>query len=121
MQITVTNGDGAVYALDVSEDLQIMDLKALLEMETGIVTNQMILIFNMAPLTSDIATLKDCNIQEGDVLVVTKIDGNETPRQPSHQPAAAGVLPNIDWGAVRIPSMSGTQPRKIILSVHSQL
>ena len=111
MQITVTASDGRLYPLDISEDLQVMDLKALLEMETGITTDQMILIFNMTPLDNDEATLRDCNIQEGDVLVVTKVDESDVhvdqrPHRPIQSGSQSDILPTIDWGAVHVP-MSG--------------
>ena len=131
MQITVTASNGGVYPLDVSEDLQIMDLKALLEMETGIITEQMLLIFKMASLNDDQATLKECNIQEGDILVVTKVDEGDVDQRP-HQPVVAqsgvapaapgtihaSTLPTIDWAAVNIPTTSGTI---IIIEVYTYI
>ena len=44
MQITVTTEDGKVFPLDISNELTLQDLQALLELETGIAQHELLLV-----------------------------------------------------------------------------
>lgn len=76
MQILVTTGDGGAIQLDVSDELPVMDLKALLEVDTGISPSQMILIHNMAPLLEEGKGLSECGVNDGDIIMVTRGDSS---------------------------------------------
>ena len=122
MHITITTPEGGVYPLDVSEELPVSDLKALLEAEVGIPVKDMMVVYNMAPLTQDKETLKSCGIQNEDILVVFKSQASTHTRSthtpvPVTQPGtqtqsssqtfstALGIgLPNIDWSSVQLPT-----------------
>ena len=102
MKITVTQEEGGVYPLDVSEELTLQDLKALLEMETGIEASEMLLIHNMAPMTEEFKMLADYDVQEGDIIMVTQHTGAvslsnpPTPGSPSDYSLPSGNQPQAD-------------------------
>ena len=127
MQITVTTQEGGLYPLHVSDELLLSDLKVLLYAEVGVAVQEMLLIHNMRPLKRDDMMLKECGIQNEDILLLVNVNAGEglerSPVSPPvhHQPQAqpdqltqpgqltqpAGgmqpALPNIDWGAVQVP------------------
>jgi DNA damage-inducible protein 1 len=70
MQITVTTADGDVYPLDISEDLPLEGLKALLSMEMEMDPKEMVLFHNMAPLSRDKDSLTSLGVRNGDMLMV---------------------------------------------------
>lgn len=126
MQITVTTDDGGIFPLDVSGDLTVRDLKALLEVEAGMSASQMLLIHNMAPMLDEQKALETYGVQEGDIIIISPYTGPVTtsnptplpqpsiePRQhnPQAQSSASGssALPPINWGSVPLPGGSHTQ------------
>ena len=82
MQITVTLQEGGLYSLDVSGELALRDLKALLEVETGLEGSEMLLIHNMAPMTDDLKMLEEYDVQDGDIIVVSQHSGTVTLSNP---------------------------------------
>ena len=92
MQITVTTADGSVLQLDVSDDLPLLGLKALLEVDTGISPDKMLLIHNMAPLLDDKKGLNECGVQDGDIIVVT--EGNSSAVNISSPPPLPSQAPH---------------------------
>ena len=133
MQITVTTEEGAVFPLDVSEDLSICDLKALLEAETGIDARNILLIHNMSPLVEDQKSLSSYRVASGDIIVASKFEGDVQlsspvtggapvpldpgiPGNPNAPPrrgdgSGGSQLPNlgIDWSSIQIPSSTASQ------------
>ena len=133
MQITVTTEEGAVFPLDVSEDLSICDLKALLEAETGIDARNILLIHNMSPLVEDQKSLSSYRVASGDVIVASKFEGDVQMSSPSTGgapfPLDPGIpgnptassrrggessgsgLPNlgIDWSSIQVPTSTASQ------------
>ena len=111
MLINVTTEEGTVYPLHVNDELQLCDLKALLDGEIGISVKEMMLIHNMSPLSNDSMMLKDCGIQEGDVILAVKVKEAvpsipPTVTSPNNHPQAGGSgleLSSIDWSSVQVP------------------
>ena len=64
MQITVTQQEGGVWSLDVSGELTLRDLKALLEVEIGLEASEMLLVHNMAPMTEDTKMLEEYDVRD---------------------------------------------------------
>ena len=93
MKITVTQEEGGVYPLDVNGELTLQDLKALLEMETGIEASEMLLIHNMAPMTEELKMLADYDVQEGDIIMVTQHTGAVSLSNPP-TPGSPSVVPD---------------------------
>ncbi|XP_019848992.1 PREDICTED: protein DDI1 homolog 2-like isoform X3 [Amphimedon queenslandica] len=114
MQIVVSTIDGNVYPFDVSEELPLNDLKALLSMETNIPQGSLILYHNMQELRERAGgenTLTSLGVQDKDIVVVAN-------RQDVRAPPTTGQtqtleikfeLPNIDWNPISI-SQSRLQP-----------
>ena len=129
MQITVTTQDGVVHPLDVSDELPLGDLKAVLEFEVGIPAKEMLVIHNMTQLRNDEKMLKDFGVKKGDVLLTMKMSvqqrqqnfppSSSQPLRPhshtspysrtsphphaSPQTHTSEQLPFIDWSSVQIP------------------
>ena len=93
MKITVTQEEGGVYPLDVNGELTLQDLKALLEMETGVEASEMLLIHNMAPMTEELKMLADYDVQEGDIIMVTQQTGAVSLSNPP-TPGSLSVVPS---------------------------
>ena len=69
MKITLTNEQGAMYNLEVSDDMDLASFKALCEVETSIPSTQINLFFEGKELDDDTRTLNNYNIQDGEVLL----------------------------------------------------
>ena len=112
MQITVSREEGGVFPLLVSAELALRDLRALLEAEMGVAGVDMLLVHNMAPMTVEDRALGDYGVQEGDVIVVSRLEEEE---EASGQPAAPQTtppaqLPLINWGSIPLPSPGTAVP-----------
>lgn len=129
MRITITTEAGGIYPLDVSGELTVGDLKALMEVETGMGADQMLLIHNMAPMTDLERTLESYGVQDDDIIMITQNTGPVTTSNPFSalqpgaasspsqyrsgspgsvpQPQASGGSSGIDWGMIQIPGTSG--------------
>ena len=80
MKINITNDDGAVFLLDVSEQFSMGELKEILEAEFGTPCGEMALVYNMAIMADD-QTLSTYNVHDGDVVIMTK-SSEPPPEQP---------------------------------------
>lgn len=123
MKITLTTDSGSVFPLDVSQELTLIDLRALVEMEIEGITKpeSMLLLHNMVPMRDLMKTLGEYNIQEDDVIMIIEQgeDTYATDHSPS-QPAAAPQptsqlqgqsLPALDWSSITVPGApSGAPP-----------
>ena len=103
MQISVTNDKGELFLLEVSGELSVGDLKAILEAETSVAAGDMILMHNGEPLTDSGKTLLSCGLQNNDVLMLVRTEG------AGSSTAATRGLPAIDWGSVTVPSADSAQ------------
>lgn len=75
MKILLTTLEGNVFPVEVSPELEIINLKALCEQETSILANQMSLSHNGRPLNDDFKTLSSYSIKENDMVVVQLLIG----------------------------------------------
>ncbi|CAB3382397.1 Hypothetical predicted protein [Cloeon dipterum] len=107
MNITVATVTDQVFPLNVSEDLELENLKAFCEVESGVPANQIQLTFNGQPLNDDKKTLKEYGIKDGDMLFM-----QQGPVQqgflPSQAPPMAGGavgagLPSFDFSNIQVP------------------
>ena len=107
VSFTLAEG-GEVYSLEVGGDLTVGDLKALMEMESAIPPQEMLLIHNMTKLTDSGMTLESCKVKDGDVIIIERM---VPPQQQRPAPSGSGAS-TIDWSQVQVPtdqSDSGTQ------------
>lgn len=127
MQLSV-NIEAQTLLLEVAEDLELENFKALVEVEAGIPVKDMFVVFNAQPLSDDKKTLKDYGVRDGEMLVVLRRETllghaaqfvqqqQQQQRQPPRQ-QRGGSLPSglsieqIDFGSIQLPSSKNTQPR----------
>lgn len=76
MKITVTTTDDKIFFLDVAEDLELENLKALCAMEIGSDVGQIMVIFNGRELSNDKNTLKQFGVRDGDCIVLERRRSN---------------------------------------------
>lgn len=76
MKITVTTHDDHLFVLDVSEDLELINFKALCEVETGIPSQQTGLTHNGQLLVNDFNTMKNLGVHDGDVIIIQRVAGS---------------------------------------------
>lgn len=81
MKVSATLEGDQIFTLDVSEDLELENLKALLEIESGVQSSQIVIFHNAVLLGDDKKTLKDYGIKDGDVLLLQRA------LRPTHPPA----------------------------------
>ena len=128
MQITLTTEDGGVFPLEVSAELTVRDLKALLELEAGVSVGEMLLVHNMVPMLEDQKTLGDFNVQNDDIIMISRLDGNVNISNPAplpqppvatttpgqiQLPSDGSTLPSIDWASIQVPGTSrSSAPRQ---------
>jgi len=101
MKVTVATLSDSVFTLDVGEDLEIENFKAFCEVESGIPSAEIGLLFNGVPLTDNTKTLKDFGIKDGDMVIMDRI---RQQRPAPTRPAAAGGAPSWDFSQIQVPS-----------------
>lgn len=69
MKVTVTLED-QIFNLDVSDDLELENFRALLEFESGVPASQMLLFHNGAQLQDLKKTLSSYGVKEGDLILL---------------------------------------------------
>ena len=81
MQLTITTSSGQIINLDVSEDLELENLKAQCEFELGVPASNLVLVWNGRPLQDDKKNLQAYGIKNGEVLLVQQV--NAPPAMPN--------------------------------------
>jgi len=99
MKVTVATLSDTVFTLDVSEDLEIENFKAFCEVESGIPSTEIGLLFNGIPLLDMKKSLKDFNVKDGDMLMLERI----RPRQQASRVSSGAGVPVMDFSQIRIP------------------
>lgn len=95
------------FALDVSPELELRDFVALCEMETGIPTDEIQIIYIEQPLKDPTRALGNYGVKDGDVVVLRQADR----RPPPTQPAFPG-LPHIDFRSISVPGTSNSNNQR---------
>lgn len=70
MRITITTEDGQIHTLDVDQDMEILNLKALIEADMQFSTTSQQLYHNGNLLSNDKATIRNAGIVQDDILLV---------------------------------------------------
>lgn len=104
MRLTFAS-DTEAHAIDVAEDMELGDIMALLEAETGIPTDDQAILYGTAPLTDRKKTLRDYQVKEDDVLILRNsrqasisATGNamSSSSSASQNPASSAAAPAAD-------------------------
>lgn len=90
MQLTITTSDDQILNLDVSEELEVENLKAQCQFELSIPSANFVLFCNGKQLTNEKLSLKQHGVTNGDVLLLQ-----------------TRSLPELDFGSIAIPGASG--------------
>ncbi|KAK7074376.1 cyanamide hydratase [Halocaridina rubra] len=116
MRVSVTT-ENATYPLEVAEDLELENFKALCEVEVGIPVGEMIVVFNARPLTDNKKSLKDYGIKDGELLMVIRGDvllrraaehmQQQQRRQRRHAQQAPADVTQFDFSSIQMPSSRG--------------
>lgn len=90
MQITVTTLSDQIFTLDVSDDLELENFKALCEFEIGIPAREIGITWNGKPIQDDKRSLSSYGIKHGDMLLLQHNRGSQglqqsMPRQGGNQ------------------------------------
>lgn len=116
MKITLTTERGNIFPLDVSLELTLGDLRALVEMEVEGLGNpqSVLLLHNMQPMQDMDKALSEYGIQEDDVIVILEQAEHGAPPPPVRSQPPQSVLqgqplPPINWGDIAVPSATSTQ------------
>jgi len=120
----------------VSEELELINFKALCEMETGIPSHHTGLTHNGQLLVDDFSTMKNLGVHEGDVIIIQRVAGGSntemdhtftSPSNSMHIPLVMmfaalapifflncfclDVLPQLDFSDIQVPSTSTNEHR----------
>lgn len=105
MKITVTTLNDLFFTLEVDDEIELENFKALIEIETGIPSKQMVLLHEGKPLLNDKLGLKSYQINDGDVLLVQRMVAGQPGNQPQQiqpQQNAPSSLA-FDFSQIKIP------------------
>lgn len=91
MKITVTTHGDHLFVLDISEDLELINFKALCEVETGIPSQQTGLTHNGQLLVDDFSTMKNLGVHDGDVIMIQSVGGSSTAMDHSHSAPSSSM------------------------------
>ncbi|XP_062141744.1 protein DDI1 homolog 2 [Drosophila sulfurigaster albostrigata] len=111
MKITVTTTDDKIFFLDVAEDLELENLKALCAMEIGAEVSQIMLLFNGRELNNDKQSLQQFGVRDGDCVVLERRRINQHNPNPIRAAATNATIPsisNLDFSGIAVPGSSGT-------------
>lgn len=96
MKITVTTHDDHLFVLDVSEDLELINFKALCEVETGIPSQQIGLTHNNRLLVDDFSSMKNLGVHDGDVIIIQRVASSVTEmNRPSNSMIISTIVRRI--------------------------
>ncbi|KRK06451.1 protein DDI1 homolog 2 [Drosophila yakuba] len=110
MKITVTTSDDKVFCLDVAQDLELENLKALCAMEIGAEVAQIAVIFNGRELSSDKQTLQQCGVGDGDFIML------ERRRSANRSGGGNPAISTLDFSSIAVPGTSsgGSPPSRSV-------
>ena len=72
MKITVTFEGESVFTLDISEDLEVENFKALMESESGLPASELVLSHNGSQLIDNKKTLGSYQVKDGDIILMQR-------------------------------------------------
>lgn len=108
MRVTVTTAADYTFPLEVSDDMELENFKALCEIESGFPATEIVISFNGQPLLDDKKTLTQLGIKDGDMVMLQHI--MQAAQQASQaartrqQTAEPSRLASLDFGSIQIPS-----------------
>ena len=92
MQLTITTLSDQLFNIEVSEDLELENFKALCQIETGVPASEMSIVWNGRPLHDDKLTLKQYGIHHGDMVLIQHLRGQVGRQSSDSTSSNAGDL-----------------------------
>ena len=75
MKLMLTTLSDELFNIEVADDIELLNFKALCEFECGIPATQIAILWNGRPLHDDKLKLKDYGIVDGEMLLIQRIQG----------------------------------------------
>ncbi|KEI42539.1 uncharacterized protein L969DRAFT_14732 [Mixia osmundae IAM 14324] len=94
MRLIVVTEEGDNYSLDVDAEMEIENLSALLEAESGVSTEAQILYFGQNELRSPQATLKSVGVKQDDMILMRRNDRATASTSIAQPPASSSQAPS---------------------------
>lgn len=111
MRVTVTTPADYTFPLEVSDDMELENFKALCEIESGFPAAEIVISFNGQPLLDDKKTLTQLGIRDGDVVMLQHLmqaaqQASQAARVRQQQQTAAepSRLASLDFSSIQIPT-----------------
>lgn len=103
MKVTVATLSDAVFTLEVAPDMEVENFKALCEVESGVPTSEILLLYNGQPMVGDKMTLQQVGIQDGDMVMLDRRRPTTAARRPAGAATGAG-MGMFDFSQIQVPS-----------------
>ncbi|XP_053683561.1 protein DDI1 homolog 2 isoform X2 [Sabethes cyaneus] len=108
MRVTVTTMADYTFPLEVSDDMELENFKALCEIESGFPASEIVISLNGQPLLDDKKTLIELGIRDGDVIMLQHImQATQQVSQAARtrpQQAEPSRLASLDFSSIQVPS-----------------
>ncbi|CAG0899474.1 unnamed protein product, partial [Cyprideis torosa] len=111
MRLTVTTLRDDVLNLEVTEDMDIQSLLALISSETDIPSTHILLFHNAIPLLNHSNTLRQAGVKHGDVIVMQRVPSGAQGALESA--GAAGIRSS----AASVPSSAASVPSSVVAAL----
>ncbi|KAF6037933.1 DDI2 [Bugula neritina] len=98
MKLSVTTFKDDLFTLEVSDDIEIENLKVYCEMESGIPSANITLVWNGTPLTDNKKTVGQYGISDGEMLFLQPLHNRSDPR------TGLSAAPTIDFSGIAPPT-----------------
>ncbi|XP_055342975.1 protein DDI1 homolog 2-like [Paramacrobiotus metropolitanus] len=107
MKLTFTTLDGGFVSLDLADDMELENVKALCEMDLGVPAGKMVLSANGRDLTDNSKTLQSCGLKDGDMVLVKMMGAvASTSRTGASTGTPPTKIPKIDFSSIQVPQLS---------------
>ncbi|KAL3861945.1 hypothetical protein ACJMK2_007954 [Sinanodonta woodiana] len=115
MKITITTTSETIIELDVSDDLELENLKAQCEFELGIPTTNFILVWNNIELTDPQKSLRNYGIKNEDMILLV-----ERTQQQQQSRQQGGAIPDFGFGNIPVPGSQSRGPGRAQTTLREQ-
>ncbi|KAB7502210.1 Protein DDI1-like protein 2 [Armadillidium nasatum] len=110
MHVIVTTETDS-FTVEVSEELELENFKVLCEVESGIASADIIVVYNGRRLTDDKKSLKEYGVKDGELMMVLSASSfmrraAERMMQTQRSSAEPQSVNQIDFGAIQVPGSS---------------
>ncbi|XP_037935821.1 protein DDI1 homolog 2 isoform X1 [Teleopsis dalmanni] len=102
---TLTDRD-RVFILEVPEDLELENFKALCAEDSGFPASLMVILFNGNVLWDDKKSLRDHGLRDGDCVAVQRIRRDPPIGASATASASANAISNLDFSNIAVPGTS---------------